>query len=76
MRIADCLTQDMAIASICHVTATVCQSVGWMIVSVFVGVWIVASMSGTYQLPLSLYLFCVKTVVVAKTTTRVCLVCR
>ena len=39
------------------------------------GVHIVVCVSGTWQLPLSLYLFCVKTVVVAPTTTRVCLVC-
>ena len=38
--------------------------------------YIVAYMSGTWQLPLSLYLFCVMTVVVAPTTTRVCVVRR
>ena len=37
-------------------------------------VQIVARTSGTWQLPLSLYLFCVMTVVVAPTTTSVCLV--
>ena len=35
------------------------------------GVQIVALTSGTWQLPVYLYLFCVKTVVVAPTTTRV-----
>ena len=34
----------------------------------------VAYMSGTWQLPLSIYLFCVKTVMVAQTTTP-CLSC-
>ena len=78
MRIADCLWQDMAIAYICHVTVTVCQSEGCIRISVLVGVWIIACMRGTWQLSLSLYLFCVKTVtiLVAQTTTRVCLVCR
>ena len=37
VRIADCFWQDMAIASICHVTVTVCQSGGYIIVSVLVG---------------------------------------
>ena len=37
---------------------------------------IVARTSGIWQLTLFLYLFYVKTVVVAPTTTRVCLVCR
>ena len=36
MRIADCLWQDTAIASICHVTVTDCQSEGCIIVSVLV----------------------------------------
>ena len=48
-----------------------------MIASMYsTGVQIVARTIGTYQLPLSLYLFCVMTVVVAPTTTRVYLVCR
>ena len=48
-----------------------------MIASMYsTGVQIVAHTSGTWQLPLSLYLFCVKTVVMAPTTTRVCLICR
>ena len=34
VRIADCLWQDMAIASICHVMVTVCQSEGYVRVSV------------------------------------------
>ena len=33
VRIADCLWQDMAIASICHVMVTVCQSEGYIRVS-------------------------------------------
>ena len=37
MRIADCLQQDIAIVSICHVTVTVCQSEGCIRVSVLVG---------------------------------------
>ena len=40
------------------------------------GVHIVACMSGTWQLTLSLHLFCVMIVVVAPITTRVCLVGR
>ena len=48
-----------------------------MIASMYsTGVQIVARTSGTWQLPVSLYLFYVKTVVVAPTTTHVCLVCR
>ena len=34
---ADCLWQDMAIAYICHVTVTVCQSEGCIRVCVLVG---------------------------------------
>ena len=37
VRIADCFRQYMAIASICHVTVTVCQSGGYIRVSVLVG---------------------------------------
>ena len=37
MRIADCLWQDMAIASICHVTVTVCQCEGCIRLFVLVG---------------------------------------
>ena len=37
MRIADCLWQDMTIASICHVTVTFCQFEGCIRVSGVVG---------------------------------------
>ena len=37
VRIVDCLWQDMAIASISHVMVIVCQSEGYIRVSVLVG---------------------------------------
>ena len=65
----------MAIVSTCPATVTVCQSEGIIRVFVLFGGVYSCLHERDRQLPLSLYLFCVNTVVVAPAITRVCLAC-